>query len=302
MERGTSKILSDMKHNLLLTAMLTVFATSFAVADNGILTPLSFGGDDLSLVAYCQNGEDYLVECIRATAPDFNTSPGASSYNIYNSSWQKIHSITDFLRSTAFLNSAHHAYEGADESFLFSQTLLNDDAEFEYMVEKNRLVDTGGYAYYQPYGFKIMQTNGNCLADITYPEGTNMETPQFILLKDKLYLSVYCGSGGSYSLKLYEVNREVNSNVLKLVSESKVSAGYPNPVKQGEVYTVARGKYSMKNAVVNVVRLDGSLVQSFSTGDNENVEIETSQMNGGVYVYTVIRGNKVIASGRLVVE
>ena len=198
---------------------------------------------------------------------------------------------------TIYLSSIVQAYEGEDERFLFSQTLLNDDAEFEYFVEKKKLIE--GYSpYWETYGFKIMQTNGNCLADITFPDGEGFGSLELIQLKDKLYFAASYGS----VCHLYEVNREVSSNVLKLVSESKVSAGYPNPVKQGEVYTVARGKYSMKNAVVNVVRLDGSLVQSFSTGDNENVEIETSQMNGGVYVYTVIRGNKVIASGRLVVE
>ena len=289
-----------MKHSLLLTAMLTAFATSFAVAGNGILTPsLNLSGEDLSIAAYCQGGEDYLVEEVSGAS-----SSESDTYNIYNSSLRKVHTVTDYVRPVSFLNSINHAYDGDGERFLFSQTLLNNDVEFEYVVVKNRLVNEDyGYTYAQPYGFKIMQTNGNCLADITYSTsyGTYMESFQFIQLKDKLYLAVFCGSE-VYELKLYEVNREENSNVLKLVSESKVSAGYPNPVKQGEVYTVARGKYSMKNAVVNVVRLDGSLVQSFSTGDNENVEIETSQMNGGVYVYTVIRGNKVIASGRLVVE
>lgn len=279
-----------MKHNLLLTAMLTAFATSFAVADNGILTPSLNLSGDLSIAAYCQGGEDYLVE-------EITVSYDLATFNIYNSSMKKVYTITDYVYDISFLNSAGHAYEGEDERFLFSQTLLNDDAEFEYFVEKKKLIE--GYSpYWETYGFKIMQTNGNCLADITFPDGEGFGSLELIQLKDKLYFAASYGS----VCHLYEVNREVSSNVLKLVSESKVSAGYPNPVKQGEVYTVARGKYSMKNAVVNVVRLDGSLVQSFSTGDNENVEIETSQMNGGVYVYTVIRGNKVIASGRLVVE
>lgn len=280
-----------MKHNLLLTAMLTAFATSFAVAGNGILTPSLNLSGGLSIAAYCQGDEDYLVEEISAYhAP--------ATYNMYNSSMTKVHTVTDYVYDISFLNSTGHAYEGEDERFLFSQTLFNDDAEFEYVVEKIRLIDSGYSSYEGTYGFKIMQTNGNCLADITFPDGESFGSLELIQLKDKLYFAASYGS----VCHLYEVNREVSSNVLKLVSESKVSAGYPNPVKQGEVYTVARGKYSMKNAVVNVVRLDGSLVQSFSTGDNENVEIETSQMNGGVYVYTVIRGNKVIASGRLVVE
>ena len=168
------------------------------------------------------------------------------------------------------------------------------------MVEKKKMVaDEGGYSYEQIYGIRIMQTNGNCLADITFSTvGEILEAPRFILLKDKLYL-FFTYDSIAY---LYEVNREGSSNVLKLVAETKNVTGYPNPVQRGEVYTVDGGKRSLKNAVVNVVRLDGSLVQSFSTGNNDKAEIETSQMNSGVYVYTAVRGNKVVASGRFVVE
>ena len=244
----------------------------------------------MSPVAYCQEGEDYLVERFY--------SSNSHVYNIYNSSWQKVHTVTDFVEGVALIGSANQSYQGEDD-FLFSQTLLNDDAEFEYMVEKTIVVDEGGYSDEQICGIRIMQTNGNCLADITFSTvGEILEAPRFILLKDKLYL-FFTYDSIAY---LYEVNREGSSNVLKLVAENKNVAGYPNPVQRGEVYTVDGGKRSLKNAVVNVVRLDGSLVQSFSTGNNDKAEIETSQMNSGVYVYTAVRGNKVVASGRFVVE
>lgn len=290
-----------MKRHLFFVVVMAIFTTFLAMSDSGILMPFSFAGDGLSLVAYSQGDEDYLVEEIFAVAPDPNTAPGPDSYNIYNSSWQKICSVTDFVRAVSVLSSANYAYEGDSERFLFSQTLLNDDPEFEYIVEKNKFIENPGYSYYQTYGFKIMQTNGNCLADITYPDGSYLESPQFFVLKDKLYFALSCGSE-TYTFHVYEVNREGSSNVLKLVAENRSVAGYPNPVRRGEVYTVDGGKASLKNAVVNVVRLDGSLVQSFSTGNNDKVEIETSQMNGGVYIYTVIQGNKVVTSGRLVVE
>ena len=260
------------------------------MSDNGILTSIPFSGDDLSPVAYCQEGEDYLVERFY-----FSSSRVC---NIYNSSWQKVHTVTDFVEGVALIGSANQSYQGEDD-FLFSQTLLNDDAEFEYMVAKKREVNVENYPYWETYGFKIMQTNGNCLADITLPTVNEfLEAPRFILLKDKLYLFFIYDS----IAYLYEVNRGGSSNVLKLVAENKNVAGYPNPVQRGEVYTVDGGKRSLKNAVVNVVRLDGSLVQSFSTGNNDKAEIETSQMNSGVYVYTAVRGNKVVASGRFVVE
>lgn len=289
-----------MKRHLCFVVLSVVLTAFSAMSDNGILTPFSFAGDDLSLVAYSQEGEDYLVEEILAVAPNPNTASGANSYNIYNSSWQKVCSVTDFVRSVSLLSSANHMYE-SDEGFLFSQTLLNDDPEFEYIVEKNKFIDGPGYAYYQPYGFKIMQTNGNCLADITYPDGSYLETPRFFVLKDKLYFALSCGSE-TYTFHVYEVNREGSSNVLKLVAENKNVAGYPNPVKRGEVYTVDGGKRSLRNAIVDVVRLDGSLVQSLSTGDSDKAEIETARMDSGVYIYTAVQGNKVVASGRFVVE
>ena len=271
-----------MKQKLFLIAVMTVVLPFFAVADNGILTPIEFNGYDLSPVAYCQEGEDYLVESVMTNS---------ETYNIYNSSWKKVCSIyEDQVEDVALISSATHSYQGED-GFRFSQTLLNDDAEFEYMVEKEG-------DNYGSKGFKIMQSNGNCLADITFEEEDYIEGPRFILLKDKLYLLMSC----SYVNYLYEVNRQSSTNVLNLVSERKVSDGYPNPVKRGEIYTIDCGKRSMKNAVINVVRLDGSLAQSFSTGDNEKVEINTSALNSGVYIYTAIRGSRVIASGRFVIE
>ncbi|AHF13878.1 hypothetical protein BARVI_09005 [Barnesiella viscericola DSM 18177] len=282
-----------MKHNLLFAVVMMTAIPFFVAADNGILSSsLNLGGDDLSIAAYCQNGDDYLVEEVYSAG-----SNEPNVYNIYDSSLQKVYTITDYVKNVSFLNSTNHAYKGEDEKFLFSQTLLNDDAEFEYMVAKEREVDMGNYSYWETYGFKIMQTNGNCLADITFPEASSLETCQFIQLKDKMYFSVEANS-----LLFYEVNREGSSNVLNLVAETKNVTGYPNPVQRGEVYTVDGGKRSLKNAVVNVVRLDGSLVQSFSIGNNDKAEIETSQMNSGVYVYTAVRGNKVVASGRFVVE
>ena len=280
--------LNMMKRHLFFAVLTAAFTTFSAMSDNGILTSIPFSGDDLSPVAYCQEGEDYLVERFY--------SSNSHVYNIYNSSWQKVHTVTDFVEGVALTGSANQSYQGEDD-FLFSQTLLNDDAEFEYMVEKTIEVDEGGYSDEQICGIRIMQTNGNCLADITFPEASSLETCQFIQLKDKMYFSVEANS-----LLFYEVNREGSSNVLKLVAETKNVTGYPNPVQRGEVYTVDAGKRSLKNAVVNVVRLDGSLVQSFSTGNNDKAEIETSQMNSGVYVYTAVRGNKVVASGRFVVE
>lgn len=282
--------LNMMKRHLFFAVLTAAFTTFSAMSDNGILTSIPFSGDDLSPVAYCQEGEDYLVERFY--------SSNSHVYNIYNSSWQKVHTVTDFVEGVALIGSANQSYQGEDD-FLFSQTLLNDDAEFEYMVEKTIVVDEGGYSDEQICGIRIMQTNGNCLADITFSTvGEILEAPRFILLKDKLYL-FFTYDSIAY---LYEVNREGSSNVLKLVAENKNVAGYPNPVQRGEVYTVDGGKRSLKNAVVNVVRLDGSLVQSFSTGNNDKAEIETSQMNSGVYVYTAVRGNKVVASGRFVVE
>lgn len=271
-----------MKQKLFLIAVMTVVLPFFAVADNGILTPIEFNGYDLSPVAYCQEGEDYLVESVMTNS---------ETYNIYNSSWKKVCSIyEDQVEDVALISSATHSYQGED-GFRFSQTLLNDDAEFEYVVEKEG-------DNYGSKGFKIMQTNGNCLADITFTEEGYIEAPRFILLKDKLYLLITC----AYINYLYEVNRGEGSNILNLVSERKVSDGYPNPVKRGEIYTIDCGKRSMENAVINVVRLDGSLAQSFSTGDNEKVEINTSALNSGVYIYTAIRGSRVIASGRFVIE
>lgn len=85
-------------------------------------------------------------------------------------------------------------------------------------------------------------------------------------------------------------------------SRIAITSGYPNPVKRGETYTIYREKCDMSNAVVNVLSTDGSLVGSFTTGDNKQATVDTSAMNSGLYLYNVVRKNKLIASGRFIVE
>lgn len=87
-----------MKQKLFLIAVMTVVLPFFAVADNGILTPIEFNGYDLSPVAYCQEGEDYLVESVMTNS---------ETYNIYNSSWKKVCSIyEDQVEDVALISSA----------------------------------------------------------------------------------------------------------------------------------------------------------------------------------------------------
>ena len=66
-----------MKHNLLFAVVMITASPFFVAADNGILSSsLNLGGDDLSIAAYCQNGDDYLVEEVY--------SAGSNEPNVYS--------------------------------------------------------------------------------------------------------------------------------------------------------------------------------------------------------------------------
>lgn len=92
---------------------------------------------------------------------------------------------------------------------------------------------------------------------------------------------------------------------MTLVSASSEpsQAAYPNPVQAGQPLNI-RCKQGIGNAVVNITGLNGTLVKSLNatTSAGGTLSIPTDGLAGGIYLYTVLSRNRVVTSGKLVVE
>ena len=71
-------------------------------------------------------------------------------------------------------------------------------------------------------------------------------------------------------------------------------------MKAGDMFRIS-GVKGITGATVTVNRMDGSLVNAFIC-DATVAEIPTGGMSDGMYLYTVTRNGKVLASGKIVVE
>lgn len=268
-----------MKFLLAATAVaMTVLSTYSA----DVLTPTSlFKGGKLTTVAFCKVGNDFVVD-------EKSDNAGNSTFIVYDKNLKKVFDVSDRVESIQYLSSSDNMHYEYTE---FSQTLLNDDDNIEYIVSHGH-TDNGWFQY---TGLSLMQSNGKELASISLSSGISSVSLDAVKVGDRVFL---CVRGGGIST-VYEVNRKAQANVLTLVSESADAVGFPNPVSQGEVFTI-EGLKESEGATVVVNRLDGGLVKAFEI--TEEPTISTGDLSVGTYIYTVTHNGNLLTSGKLIVK
>lgn len=222
--------------------------------------------------------------------------PGTYEYNVYNDNLEKIFTYNEEIADTNYYS--RNLSQTNDASFYFSQLLFNTDSEFEYIVYKTRSVaDSDGFKYTEYYGFKIMQSNNNCIADINFDSSMGYyPTIELIDLENNKLLITAEGMNSDY----YYLYQPEQGGVLKLIGKSENAKAYPNPVKAGDIFRID-GVRGINGATVTVNRLDGALVKAFSC-EAEKAEIPTTGMSTGIYIYNVIRNGKILSSGKMIIE
>ena len=269
-----------MKQFILLVAALTVLSTA---AQDGFLMQMDYPGRP-TLVQCCEpdNGYFYI-----ATLVDEYDNP--IQWTIYDKNIESVKTITKQENEEIALieiNDNNDTY--------FTQTLLNDDAEFEYIVEKK---NENGICY----GFKIMQSNGNCLFDADYEkilDNYNRASFEYWKFDNQVYLSYSISSENKYYYYFYKVDRNASNKALTLVKNTKA---YPNPVEQGEPFTIS----GLKNALganIFVNNMNGTTVLSSVCNENDKAVINTEKLTSGNYLYSIINNGNTIASGKLIIK
>ena len=256
----------DMKQFILFTAALTALS---ATAKHGILSEINNNYEIEGFVVSCTPESSYLY--------------GYSDlgYYILDKDLQPIISLpVEYIEQTKF--------NGSDEKHPFSQTFINNDLEFEYIISKT-IKNEHDQVYYT--GFKIMQTNGNCLADVDF-EQQEFTSPAFKWWKinEKVYLSCYN--------LLFEVDNNASYKTLTLIKSTKA---YPNPVKQGELFTIENLKNAL-GAKIIVSDMNGIPKLSFVCKENNKAVINTEKLTSGNYLYSIINNVNTIASGKLIIK
>lgn len=238
-----------------------------------------------------ETNNPYLVEYIMHDNQEDYT------YNIYNSNLEKVWSYTGYIE---YLTNYSMDTDTDGGSFTFSQYLFNTDNDFEFFLQKKRPASNPEYeGQTEVYGFQLMQSNGNTIIDmdLDQPVRYSLEFYTYQLENGKLILELYYYNNGEYYIRyMYD---PAQAGTVQLISKGQMKA-YPNPVKAGDMFRIS-GVKGITGATVTVNRMDGSLVNAFIC-DATVAEIPTGGMSDGMYLYTVTRYGKVLASGKIVVE
>lgn len=264
-----------MKQFILFAAALTVLSTA---AQNGFLTQIDFIGYP-NLVQYCEPNNEYIyTETI-----DENHNP--IQWTIYDENFKSVKIIT--LQENEDIAEIEVNNNGLDTKF--TQTLLNDDSEFEYIVQKYNSEGANS-------GFKIMQSNGNCLFNIDFDIIDKYNSASFEYWKFGKQLYLYYSHLDNYYV--YKIDSNASNKALTLVKSTKA---YPNPVEQGEPFTIS----GLKNALganIFVNNMNGTTVLSSVCNENDKAVINTEKLTSGNYLYSIINNGNTIASGKLIIK
>lgn len=167
-----------------------------------------------------------------------------------------------------------------------TQTLFNDDEKFEYIIED----------YDKPA--ILYSEDGTIL--YTFPYDTYIDhSIKTINGKNYIVLKNYVGEEfeGYYVHSFYLIDKQTTS--IKKVAEMKMP--YITAI-DGHVKVQLR-KESNGNSKVTITTINGQLTKQIEIPAGvKNLDIETTDMQQGIYNFTIIEEGKILGSGKFVVK
>lgn len=103
--------------------------------------------------------------------------------------------------------------------------------------------------------------------------------------------------------RTYKINWQSGNVGLTSLSKQSKEA-FPNPVKRGETFNIDIDNLKLTdNTVLMISSITGSIKSKRTVDmDDWSVAVSTGDMEPGIYIYSLISNNKVLKSGRIVVE
>lgn len=247
---------------------------------------------------------EYLEENEHSTQRQFTIYD--DTFSVLNSfSIQNSQSITDddgniHTPYTMSLNLIANEFPNDDYSFDLTQTLFNNDKDFEYVVEKLKIVQgENNYQHVVTSGFKVMSQNGKTIAEIDFPDnfaGSYVD-PYVYITTAGTYLCFENYNGAI----IYKVDS--NTSTIKEVKTTRKVNVNPTTPRRGTPVNVILGEPIENDCKLSVISSTGrtAIVQNLKAGDTQAV-INTDRLGRGVYVVVVDNGKTKREATKIVVR
>ncbi len=279
----------------LLMAMEIVLGTKAEeITPTHVLTvPYSMGHaldkDGNLLLAHKSENSDntvtfYIFNQDLSLAHSFTTKQ-TFQLKIYNAHWGDMVEFVEDLSDGSGL---------VDADVILSQTLFNDDDEWEFVITKTTYNNstqerTFEYTVYNESGTKFDLPKIEGSLGRYYSNGSTQYFGYVIETEDRDDIEYYSAKN-SNSVRVAEIN------------ESKISVS-PNPVPSGQSFAVSFTEALTEACIINILDLNGTSVYSSDIQAGETSKtISGNTLNSGMYIYTVSCGDGIIQSGKIIIQ
>lgn len=218
-----------------------------------------------------------------------------------------------------FLNMQTGTISTCNNTF-FTQTLFNNDEQFEYIVPKYRLEEkreesipdvTGPvedliiYNYVRTTGIEVKSQNGNTIFSLDFDTELDGQLDPITVISwaDKTYLC-FGDSKSSSKLDVYLLNRENSSIDLVKTNELNAMRLFPSIARKDSMVTVdLGGKTNENSGTIFVTDMNGRTVYTKNVALGENTtQIPLNRLASGMYIVSLMTDGNSHEAAKLIVK
>ncbi len=262
---------------------------------------------------YEKYGSKYPDEIIELTVADNITNMiyrkcAYFETEVYTGEWKTREMDADIRYSTCEPLDYQEADIPGDTKIYFTQTLLNDDEKFEYLIpvydETMTLYsqddrDRDGEIDYKEYRTDYIPKGYNI-----YSDG---EQIGFLNIRGNIY-SIFTFGGKNYISCHYDENKDCFKVIYRVdkATNSIEQVGEPIRAKisaRKDVVNIEFKEPATENCELIITSTDGrACKRERIAAGSENVKYDTRHLTSGIYNFTVTQNGKVIENGKIVVR
>ncbi len=240
-------------------------------------------------------GQAYLV------SEYFGDSGGSVEINIYDETFTKIRTFSVPSETEGFDFENYNT--GADYSYSvrFTQTLFNNDDEYEYLVPIKRPFTTDWGDDVRTVGYRILSTNGEELSHIEFGDGLyDYDGGNILHIGDNNFLKFRLYNSDGSFLAIYAIDKTATG--VKQVLKKKVLSITPTIVNSSEKVNI-NVEGVARERVISVVSTNGGLAKQIAIpAGQSSVSLDTTGMSPGMYIVNVFDGKREYESCKMIVR